>query len=111
MYATYLLDTHIQDNISCTLTLHDSLPISPRHRRGHRRTDLRRDRRPRRRVERGLRDRRGRARARLAAIATAALDASPGTTDRKSTLLNSSHMSISYSVFCLKIKMTINIYK
>src|SRR5690242_21599056 len=30
------------------------------------------------------------------------------TTDRKSTRLNSSHMSISYAVFCLKKKNTIN---
>src|SRR5438477_7030326 len=28
----------------------------------------------------------------------------PGLTDRKSTRLNSSHMSISYAVFCLKKK-------
>src|SRR5438477_9632476 len=30
----------------------------------------------------------------------------PGPTDRKSTRLNSSHMSISYAVFCLKKKKT-----
>src|SRR5438552_7667781 len=31
-------------------------------------------------------------------------------TDRKSTRLNSSHQIISYAVFCLKKKITINIY-
>src|SRR5690242_21478845 len=31
---------------------------------------------------------------------------SPATLDRKSTRLNSSHMSISYAVFCLKKKKT-----
>src|SRR5215510_5790929 len=30
--------------------------------------------------------------------------ASPGTSDRKSTRLNSSHVAISYAVFCLKKK-------
>src|SRR5438477_5825031 len=32
-------------------------------------------------------------------------------TDRKSTRLNSSHMSISYAVFCLKKKKTMIIYQ
>src|SRR5690606_40419356 len=32
--------------------------------------------------------------------------ASPGPVDRKSTRLNSSHVKISYAVFCLKKKMT-----
>src|SRR5690242_21349377 len=40
--------------------------------------------------------------AELGAVATG-LDARPGA-DRKSTRLNSSHMSISYAVFCLKKK-------
>src|SRR5437868_13166447 len=31
--------------------------------------------------------------------------------DRKSTRLNSSHVSISYAVFCLKKKRTKNVYK
>src|SRR6266571_206465 len=34
------------------------------------------------------------------------LGGSPGAQDRKSTRLNSSHMSISYAVFCLKKKKT-----
>src|SRR3712207_8663039 len=33
-------------------------------------------------------------------------DATSGTTDRKSTRLNSSHANISYAVFCLKKKTT-----
>src|SRR5690349_23880702 len=32
----------------------------------------------------------------------------PGSTDRKSTRLNSSHVEISYAVFCLKKKKKIN---
>src|SRR5690625_6591974 len=32
-------------------------------------------------------------------------DADSGTSDRKSTRLNSSHVAISYAVFCLKKKM------
>src|SRR5438477_805150 len=35
----------------------------------------------------------------------------PGTSDRKSTRLNSSHMSISYAVFCLKKKIKYIIIK
>src|SRR6266513_5206811 len=35
----------------------------------------------------------------------------PGVRDRKSTRLNSSHVSISYAVFCLKKKKTKNIIK
>src|SRR5205807_9664120 len=54
----------------------------------------------------------GRARAALGAGATppeleagaAALRAGAGTPDRKSTRLNSSHLVISYAVFCLKKK-------
>src|SRR5690242_21157310 len=36
----------------------------------------------------------------------AAVDLQPDAEDRKSTRLNSSHMSISYAVFCLKKKNT-----
>src|SRR5690242_21289453 len=35
----------------------------------------------------------------------------PATADRKSTRLNSSHMSISYAVFCLKKKKNTQLYK
>src|SRR5437868_15337833 len=61
-----------------TLSLHDALPISLDHRRGA--ADQRR--------------RAGAQRQRLAAVGA----------DRKSTRLNSSHVSISYAVFCLKKK-------
>src|SRR5258705_5597210 len=35
------------------------------------------------------------------------VQAPPGTLDRKSTRLNSSHLGISYAVFCLKKKKTV----
>src|SRR5688500_20049056 len=59
-----------------TLSLHDALPISRR-------------RAPARRPSRGLPARRGQP---------------PPSEDRKSTRLNSSHLVISYAVFCLKKK-------
>src|SRR2546426_8779396 len=65
-----------------TLSLHDALPIcrrSPRHGRRGRSPPLRAP---------------GRARA----------AAAPPARDRKSTRLNSSHLVISYAVFCLKKK-------
>src|SRR5207249_11642557 len=37
---------------------------------------------------------------------TSSSEAGPGVRDRKSTRLNSSHVSISYAVFCLKKKNT-----
>src|SRR5690606_39367264 len=40
----------------------------------------------------------------LAAALTEAISDSPDTLDRKSTRLNSSHVKISYAVFCLKQK-------
>src|SRR5438477_5022202 len=67
-----------------TLSLHDALPISRTLTRG--RTGPGRRRRGGRR--RGTRPQPCRR------------------PDRKSTRLNSSHMSISYAVFCLKIKIT-----
>src|SRR5690606_41474786 len=74
-----------------TLSLHDALPISARGRHA--------DRQPRRPVAAGAGDlaRRGRdLRRGHSAHAPAA--------DRKSTRLNSSHVKISYAVFCLKKK-------
>src|SRR6266480_6887377 len=62
-----------------TLSLHDALPISSR-------TPLRRAR--------------GRHRAQL----LQRVEEQDAVRDRKSTRLNSSHMSISYAVFCLKKK-------
>src|SRR5438067_8081640 len=67
-----------------TLSLHDALPI---WRRGARRE----------RVVRAVR-------AVLIAGRRAARCAARGGADRKSTRLNSSHVSISYAVFCLKKK-------
>src|SRR6266567_7398498 len=60
-----------------TLSLHDALPISS--------GDLIEERRP------GRGEARGR-------------PSGPGSRDRKSTRLNSSHSQISYAVFCLKKK-------
>src|SRR5262245_3898005 len=45
----------------------------------------------------------------LGGVRLAALE-TPGHTDRKSTRLNSSHLGISYAVFCLKKKKHINQY-
>src|SRR5438067_9603132 len=81
-----------------TLSLHDALPISkclrhdPGGARGRRRSSwLRRD--PGAEL-RHRRNQRGDLRGRGARV------------DRKSTRLNSSHVSISYAVFCLKKKKT-----
>src|SRR5437899_4806320 len=90
-----------------TLSLHDALPICDPHQQGvrpaavvaggesEREPDRERDRlAAESHGEREPRDRaRGRARAR----------------DRKSTRLNSSHLGISYAVFCLKKKTHINV--
>src|SRR2546426_5435234 len=72
-----------------TLSLHDALPISSCRGRGSAPSSCRRSRRPPRRTSPGAGYRR---RARR---------------DRKSTRLNSSHLVISYAVFCLKKKTTI----
>src|SRR5439155_7262426 len=76
-----------------TLSLHDALPISSavRHRRRPRRLDH--DDRPGTRAARGRWACRVRGRRPRTAVA-----------DRKSTRLNSSHVAISYAVFCLKKK-------
>src|SRR5690349_22396887 len=80
-----------------TLSLHDALPIStiPRRRR-------------RARARRSLRSGRipaSRAAASPGAAPSAASAARPSVLrDRKSTRLNSSHVEISYAVFCLKKK-------
>src|SRR5256885_12697734 len=42
------------------------------------------------------------------AVASASTFGNGGTSDRKSTRLNSSHLVISYAVFCLKKKKKIN---
>src|SRR5256885_7870250 len=68
-----------------TLSLHDALPISKSHKRSHSKVNdaLHKE-----------------VRKQLQAATTAA------ETDRKSTRLNSSHLVISYAVFCLKKKKT-----
>src|SRR5690606_39935314 len=67
-----------------TLSLHDALPISSRSRSPIRRRSRRSDR--------------------PAASAPARHRPAPTRADRKSTRLNSSHVKISYAVFCLKKK-------
>src|SRR5690349_23942315 len=75
-----------------TLSLHDALPISLE------------DRRHRRRDEDAQPDQRGARRDRSELHAAPADRRRRG--DRKSTRLNSSHVEISYAVFCLKKKIT-----
>src|SRR5690606_41684283 len=90
-----------------TLSLHDALPISRRRvdlcrGRRDRGTDLRRH--GRRRVPRTPADGRGRA---TGGDRSADPEGGSGPLrdqDRKSTRLNSSHVKISYAVFCLKKK-------
>src|SRR5699024_12291279 len=43
-------------------------------------------------------------------ISTSSFSQLKGTLDRKSTRLNSSHVSISYAVFCLKKKILVSIF-
>src|SRR2546426_4485987 len=83
-----------------TLSLHDALPIS---RRCRARSRLRGRRAP----GRGTALRvfpRGERRARRSSAPGSAPRAPRGLGDRKSTRLNSSHLVISYAVFCLKKK-------
>src|SRR5258705_3421249 len=70
-----------------TLSLHDALPICPRQ--GRQAGDLQLESRPEHRLPRGDR---------------ALVDSPAADLDRKSTRLNSSHLGISYAVFCLKKK-------
>src|SRR5690349_22332959 len=83
-----------------TLSLHDALPISLVHEleRGRGTVDLRDRDGP---VERD--DRRGRHRQEQ----VVELDDLAPVRDRKSTRLNSSHVEISYAVFCLKKKTSV----
>src|SRR5256885_12579189 len=91
-----------------TLSLHDALPIWPRQRAGagrryHRRNDRRLS------GDRGARRRRGQGVPQcLPSPGGAAVRrrARQLRRDRKSTRLNSSHLVISYAVFCLKKKKT-----
>src|SRR5690606_40313505 len=91
-----------------TLSLHDALPISRRRQRV--RTDPARLHPPGpRHHPRNRRDQRGRDRGPAPHPGRDARHHPPrrcplGTPDRKSTRLNSSHVKISYAVFCLKKK-------
>src|SRR5207249_9938066 len=81
-----------------TLSLHDALPICRGHRGQYRH-------RPRSRLQCARLPLRHRhARQPVAGEVRAARDARCRGPDRKSTRLNSSHVSISYAVFCLKKK-------
>src|SRR5690606_41984549 len=86
-----------------TLSLHDALPISARRRHpvpvDHPPAADRRDRRYPVRRDHG----RG-GRVPGGGPAVAPRRGGPGAADRKSTRLNSSHVKISYAVFCLKKK-------
>src|SRR5207249_11746107 len=86
------------------LSLHDALPISPVHQRqrGQRRTRQRPVQGPQRVRPVSDPDRVDPARAAHRAEGAAAAAAARRQQDRKSTRLNSSHVSISYAVFCLK---------
>src|SRR5690349_23346360 len=76
----------------CTLSLHDALPISRRIRRPPRPSPSTSGRRS------------GRGRGSACPTWPARSYSRPSSTDRKSTRLNSSHVEISYAVFCLKKK-------
>src|SRR5690606_42112744 len=86
----------------CTLSLHDAPPISPC-------TSIRR--RPRRKPPAATATTGTTAATReaeeVAATAPGAVTAPVAAGDRKSTRLNSSHVKISYAVFCLKKKTSV----
>src|SRR5690242_20878291 len=97
MTSTYI-STHTHTTEIHTLSLHDALPIC-RHADDGRRGVVRPDRGHRRGRSGDVRFQRAERRARLAQRREEV-----AAQDRKSTRLNSSHMSISYAVFCLKKK-------
>src|SRR5699024_12752227 len=89
-----------------TLSLHDALPISApiretRHERQRSRINAARDNRRANRRGDGAQ-----IRSRKHLPHPTRLVEMGGVRDRKSTRLNSSHVSISYAVFCLKKKIT-----
>src|SRR5690606_41695395 len=90
----------------CTLSLHDALPIYGHRLHQHRQGgDHRKPRLHSRHADR-LRAQ-GRRGAGTQAGTPAGADLGGGILDRKSTRLNSSHVKISYAVFCLKKKITV----
>src|SRR5207249_10459207 len=86
------------------LSLHDALPIYEEHRKPH---GTARPCRPQAANNKGEA---GRTQAHLARLLSLRRGrrALRGHSDRKSTRLNSSHVSISYAVFCLKKKTEVN---
>src|SRR5438309_7589010 len=98
---------HPATTVTYTLSLHDALPICRRCARCREAADMITTRHM---LDRGWWETnpifgRHPTNARLAATSGAYFGAE---VDRKSTRLNSSHSSISYAVFCLKKKNTIN---
>src|SRR5438477_1664170 len=83
MWVTFFFFNDTATTEIYTLSLHDALPISPHRSRSG--------------IEAASRDRRSKDR-RSSGGQRRSFE------DRKSTRLNSSHMSISYAVFCLKKK-------
>src|SRR5690242_21481062 len=99
-YVMYFFIKHTATTLIYTLSLHDALPISGAGMPGGARS-AHGARRPGRAPTRAA--------ARPAGADGAGCCAKYPPADRKSTRLNSSHMSISYAVFCLK-KKTITHY-
>src|SRR5207253_3992167 len=89
-----------------TLSLHDALPIS---RRGHPHAGRRQGSPPFARRRRGTSSRQGLHHARRPRQTAFAAGTRRPRRDRKSTRLNSSHVAISYAVFCLKKKSSMHI--
>src|SRR5437870_9424653 len=88
-----------------TLSLHDALPISVDERRGERPTGGTAGVQDAAAAVAGLQPKRGLGRAPVERHPT---DQPALGLDRKSTRLNSSHVAISYAVFCLKKKRYYN---
>src|SRR5204863_8909243 len=108
LYRTYTTSTTVPPHIY-TLSLHDALPISSHSLRKCSTNSARNRTMPPFRREGGdpLRDRAGGSPSRPGKIPC---DRHPSRSghpriDRKSTRLNSSHVEISYAVFCLKKKI------
>src|SRR5207249_10570905 len=87
-----------------TLSLHDALPISHSRRRRRAGRQLRDGHRRNRAAHCPARQRAPKGSNRLCREESLIGRHSAGRGDRKSTRLNSSHVSISYAVFCLKKK-------
>src|SRR5690606_41547964 len=88
-----------------TIPLHDALPICPRREASRIPTSRPRLGRPRLQTA----GRKPRAETTRAPKQTRPVASNPpGRLDRKSTRLNSSHVKISYAVFCLKKKKKVN---